>query len=321
MGMRIRNFMADDVDKVVELWNVSLWKDSNAGKPSWYIRRNLLTNEQLMKKISDSNFDQSGSFVACQNDRIVGFGASMIRDQTGYISGLVVHPSFRRRRIGTELYQKILTYCRGQGAKKAELGFNFSTGILENRPEYYFLISKGFRFHPMLKLMTFILYFKDFKLKDEILEIRRKLEDEGIRIQYYEPRYKKSLSFSKFEGQDWFSRESWIPSMWKSITDSRNIDDELIVTHGERVVGFMGLTHVEEWGEAAHQGPFVDPEYRGRKIGKVLVNLWCHEVKKKGAWYSFIGVYVNNYYAQKCYFYAGYKKLGEIYTVFESVNI
>ena len=87
----------------------------------------------------------------------------------------------------------------------------------------------------------------------------------------------------------------------------------LIAADGDRVVGFIGFVRVHESGRAAFT-PGVDPEYRRRGIGKVLVNPWGAEVKKKGAELSMISTGSTNYPAQRIYFGMGYRKLGEFST-------
>ena len=86
----------------------------------------------------------------------------------------------------------------------------------------------------------------------------------------------------------------------------------LIAADGDRVVGFIGFVVVRDNGKAGFS-PGVDPAYRKRGIGKVLVNLWGEAVKEIGAEESIISTGTRNEPAQRIYFDMGYRKLGEFF--------
>ena len=76
-------------------------------------------------------FDRLGLIVATDQDRIVGFvhaGFAPLENQTGLdrrqgiLSGLMVHPVYRRRKIGTQLVRRAEDYLRLAGAETVEAG-------------------------------------------------------------------------------------------------------------------------------------------------------------------------------------------------------
>ncbi len=76
-------------------------------------------------------FDRLGLIVATDENRIVGFvhaGFAPLADESGLdrrqgiLSGLMVHPAYRRRRIGTELVCRAEDYLRLAGAECVEAG-------------------------------------------------------------------------------------------------------------------------------------------------------------------------------------------------------
>lgn len=308
--MTIRDFRIDDVESILTLWNESLWDELDTGKPDWYVKRNLFTKPQLIEKIHADAYDSSGLgpegfHVADQNNILVGFAGGTVEDGAGHIKALIVHPAFRRTGIGAGLYEKVLTYFRTQGARSVTLDFGKwhfrdKTGVFEGSPEYHFLAGRGLE--PTRKSIVFILCLKDFRVKDEVRELRKDLERDDIHIRFYEPGY--TISLSRIE-------EPGFRTSWKRIEETYKEEKGLIATQGRRVVGF------NEPGK----GPFVDPDYRGRKIGKVLVGLGCLEAKRRGAWFSYFRTEVDNYSAINVYLYTGYQKLGEIYTAVKPIDI
>jgi len=301
--MRIRNFRAEDLTEIVNLWNKSL-----KNKPQWYVENNLLTKEKLENIVSDPDFDPKGTFVS-YDKQIIGFSRGVVRkvkshekiEEPGWLEGLVVEPSFVRRGIGTELLQNVESYIKTKGENRIRVG----QSILPETPEYKFLLNKGFKpkhFEIQLRLI-----FEDFTWRDKIQKIRERLKQKCIEIKYYEDKYKQS-----------FSRlmEKYFQGWWRSIYKPNLERDQplpfLIAADKDKVVGFIGFVNVKN--KRAAFSPGVKPEYRNRGIGKTLVNLWAKEVKKIGAEESFISTGSENYPAQHIYFDMGYKKVGTFCT-------
>ena len=309
--MKIRSIRKDDTEKIAALWNECFWIELENGRPEWYVKRNLLSRESFLEKLSvDGNqpkkADAAGFWVACRDSTPIGFAAGTVEQGVGHLQALIVHPVFRKKGTGTALFEAVKTCFGTREARTMTLDFGRfhfrdKTGIFEGSPEFRFLKHRGLK--PTRKCVVFILYFKDFRLKEEIADMRSDLEKkDGIHIRFYEPGY--SMDLSRI-------REQGFITSWKSIEDASNRQRGLIATHGIRVVGF------NEPGK----GPYVDPDYRGRNIGKLLVSLGCLEAKKRGAWFSYFRTAVDNHPAVKVYLYTGYRKLGEIYSAVEPIDI
>jgi len=314
--MEIRAFRREDVGEVVDLWNRCLKGDK--GDCPWYLEFTLLSEVRLEGIVADPNFDWDGAFVACDGERMVGFGRGVVKkvgayegekleDLPGYLEGLVVDPSFRRRGVGTRLLQHIESYVWENGKDALQISFHrspiFGVSVLPETPEYRFLVGRGFEIE--VSEFRLRLVFDAFRLREEILETREKLRREGIEITYYQDQHRDSFSrlMERYFSGWWY--HSYRPNL-----ERRERLPVLVALEGDRVVGFVGFVHVRENGRAGFS-PGVDPEYRRRGIGKVLVNLWAQDVKEMGAVESIISTDTENYPAQRVYFGMGYRKLGE----------
>lgn len=81
--------------------------------------------------ISPPYFDRDGLILALDGNRVVGYvHASFavnatetgLDPQKGIISALMVHPAFRRQKIGTELVRRAELYLKSKGAETVEAG-------------------------------------------------------------------------------------------------------------------------------------------------------------------------------------------------------
>jgi len=330
LSVHIRNFRKADIEDVVGLWNESIEHDFlKAGEYEWYAKNYavLLSKEALERKMANLNFDLQGSFVACQRSQIVGFGLGVVKtfrdyededldSLPAYFPALVVYPDFRRREIGKELYDKVINYVRGKGKNEVWVHYyspiNFVTGIIKGTPAFQFLVRMGFQ--PDWPQLSLKLDFKDFKLRDEILDEKRRLEKEGIEFKYYAAKHRDS--FSKFMEKNF--KGWWFRSLRPNLMRTEPLPF-LIATYKSEVVGFVAYVQVGKDGRTG-MSPGVSPEFRGRGIGKVLINLWAHEVEKRGAKESIIMTGSANKVAQHIYFELGYKQLGEIWTKWTRIS-
>jgi mycothiol synthase len=102
----------------------------------------------------------------------------------------------------------------------------------------------------------------DLDVPPEVRENEHRLRDQGIRVQFFEPRYLlPTLAFFKETFPGWaynFYRKLEIKP-WP-------LDELVIVVHGNRVIGYC-----QQYG-ADHVGPFgIRPEYQGKGVGTVMV--------------------------------------------------
>ncbi len=316
--MGIRNFRREDATEVVNLWNTSLSEDKTNSQ--WYVEDNLLSKEKLEKIVSNPNFDWRGAFVAYDGQQMIGFGRGVVKkiksykdeeleDLPGYLEGLVVEPSFRRRGIGTQMLQNIESYIKAEGKDTIRISCYHPAivgiCILPETPEYKFLLKRGFK--PEARAMKLKLIFENFVLRNKIIETRERLKQEGIEIKYYKDQYKDSFSkLMEKHFQGW-----WYDSYRPNLERDKPLP-VLIAVDKDRVVGFIGFVTIGK-NKRAGFTPGVDPEYRRRGIGKVLVNLWAKEVKEMGGEESLISTGMGYHPAQRIYSDMGYKKLGEFW--------
>ncbi|MDP6775570.1 MAG: GNAT family N-acetyltransferase, partial [Candidatus Latescibacteria bacterium] len=174
--------------------------------------------------------------------------------------------------------------------------------------EHAFLLAIGFQ--EGWRSIRLELGFRDFELRDEILELRESLRQAGIDVLYYEDRFRDSFgALMEAHFRNW-----WFGSYRPNLEREAPLPVLIAVdTSQNRVVGFTGFVRVGSGGRAGFS-PGVDPAYRGRGIGKVLANLWATDVKQQGAVESVIGTGVNNTPAKSVYFGMGYRQTAEFFT-------
>ena len=126
MDFKLRRAVRDDLPSFVDL-------DLGLGI---HTREAL---EILFGKVLDPNLKSSSLFVAEVDGRIVGSVNYQIRDSKGetFISGLYVHPDFRRNGIGSRLLFVVEKESELRGMKKVGLV------AIGDAPSFYEL--KGFR--------------------------------------------------------------------------------------------------------------------------------------------------------------------------------
>lgn len=317
--MNIRNLKPQDLHDVISLWNESL----NAGKAqsAWYAQDYRLDDKKMRRILEDPNFDCKEAFVAMTGGRIAGFGRGVVKKAAsyegeplgtlpGYLEALAVKPSCRHRGIGSRLLEQVEATVKAAGKRTIQVSC-FSSAIagisvLPQTPEYRFLVKRHFK--PDQVELRLTLSFENFALGDEVKKTRKRLNGEGIDIRYYEAHDRERFAACMLDHEDF---HGWWHRTYKpNLSSARPLPVLIAVdTSNDRVVGFVGFVHVTENGQAAFS-PGVDPRYRRRGIGGVLVNLWADEVQKRGARESMISTGQDNAPAQRIYFDMGYKVVG-----------
>ena len=174
--------------------------------------------------------------------------------------------------------------------------------------EHAFLLAMGFR--EGWRSIRLELDFREFVLRDEIVDLRESLRQDGIDILYCEDRFRESFgALMETHFRNW-----WFGSYRPNLERDVPLPVLIAFDRGQsRVVGFTGFLRVGSNGRAGFS-PGVDPGYRGRGIGKVLANLWAADVKQQGAVESVIGTGVDNVPAKSVYFGMGYRQTAEFFT-------
>jgi len=311
-----RPYRPEDAPGVVDLWNRTV--QAEAGANDWYVEDNALSEARLARIAANPNFDPEGVFVHEEQRRIVGYGRAVVKsvpayegeplaERPGYLEGLVVDRAFRRRGLGSELLERAESYVRSKGKRTVRVS-RYSPAIaglsmLPDSSGFRFLVKRGYKPEPFQ--MELELRFADFRLREEVVQARDRLRREGIHVRHYVERDRDSFVALQ---ESHFSH--WWHSIYGPNLERDNPLPVLVAADGDRVVGFIGFVRVSSEGRAGFT-PGVDPDYRRRGIGTVLVNLWAAEVKERGAVLSRIATGTTNYPAQHIYFGMGYRKLGE----------
>lgn len=281
----IKPFQPNDVEGVVALINREMTADPTTSAN--FQRRVLL----------DLNFSPEGAPVAKDGDRIVGFMCGMVRkylieDQApdldrGYITLLAVDGKYRRRGIGTRLWEQVKTYFKSRGAKVAIAGTfapnYFVPGVDQSAYSgaVEFLKKQGFSVPVTVLSMDSNLL--ELKTPDWIIEKEAKLSSEGIAFDSFKPEHTLPLLDHLrecFPG-DW--QRHLRESMVRKTMGFFERGEIYVATHDGKCLGFC--QHENE-----RFGPFgVDDRERGRGLGAVLLLKCLHGMKALGihnAWFA-----------------------------------
>jgi len=247
----------------------------------------------LLERLDAIVHDNGLSFevvVARDRTEVVGFALGCAQkagagdgtesgSEPGWLSGVAVEPSRWRQGIGRRLLRGLEQAFVKQGKTAvATQTFRMPVSLLR-RPyldsaPYRFLVSCGYR------PLTHELYLRNnlerFQLSDEVRRRREVLSAEGIHYRMYEPGDRAELlgllgrCFS---------------ATWRATIERATADDRrpviFVVCAGEQIVGFMGPLDIRQPRTPGSFGsPGVDPAFRGRGIGKVLINLSLDYLKK-----------------------------------------
>ena len=108
MSITITQFSIEEYDKVVSLWNLS----EGIGLSSADSRKNI-------QSFLDRNLGMS--FVAHDNNLLVGAVLCGHDGRRGYIHHLAVHPDYRNQNIGRMLAERCLIALKSIGIQKSHL--------------------------------------------------------------------------------------------------------------------------------------------------------------------------------------------------------
>ena len=298
--VRILKFDPEHVEGIMRVWeSISLEDDCDM---DW-------TN--FSDTLSDSeSFDFQGARVALADENIVGFGLGITskdaKEKTGYLSILFVAPDHQGKGIGTKLLDSIETFLKKEDVEKLRIGYagnplSFAAGVSLASPAYHFFLNRGFRNYSYQPAIRMRLELKNFRLDKNMRRFITENEEMGVKFGLCEKDYRQAL----LEFMNTTFPGGWTESV-KATLEGEAPYPVVVATCGEKVIGFTGPISVSEEGRGGFTGIGTHPEYRRRKIGKILFNLLCQEFKKRGADYIPLFTGLDNP-AQEIYFSAGFK--------------
>lgn len=314
----LRVYRSGDELAFVNAWNLAMPGDG--------IRESTLVNRVL----TDANFDPEGMILAEEAGQIVGGILAIVRKtpmsgtdiepDNGWITSFFVDPDYRRRGIGTKLFQAADAFFRARGKKSiyfASYAPNyFVPGI--DRAQYpqgcALLEAQGFN-----KLYQCVAMDKNlvgFEVPSDVLAVETARREEGYVIE--------NLTLPYIFPVIAFNEREFDPDWTRAIRDALKsgvpMSNILIARRGDEVHGFCIYGGYDGVGERF--GPFgVAESLRGTGLGKVLLYRCLEQMRRDGlhgAWFLWTG---EKEPAGHLYFRAGFsitrrfdvmvKKLGE----------
>jgi len=223
-----------------------------------------------------------------------------------YLPAILVRPDARRAGIGSELLARAERYALDAGKNELQVNqdspVRFVCGVMPETAEAAFLTARGFELGGREHRLR--LEFDRYSAPPQLPEIRKRLNSEGVVVRRYKPEDYDSFSSLMREYFVRWWRLSYEPNLKRD--EPKPV---LVALEGKDIVGFVGFASVSESGGAGFS-PGVHPDYRGRKIGKLLLHTWCEEVIRLGAKHSVISTGVKNWSAKHIYEELGYENLG-----------
>lgn len=295
--MQISALHNDQIEEACAVWNEAAEAQGEGYED------NQLSSEHLLQITEDENFMPTAALVITEGGEVIGFAVGYIQTvdfrkegdleaKPARLAGVAIARQRWRQGIGRELLQAVEAVVAGQKDAIAHETYGMPLSLvrriyLDSGP-YRFLSACGYRpVHHELLLRNDL---QKFQLTDEISRRRDNLEGQGVEYRFYQPEDRSELldfMVRCFPG-------GWYASIERATEDSEDARVLMAIAEG-KIVGFMGPLWVIEAGEAGGFGsPGVDPDFRGRGIGKVMFNLGLDYLKKAGAAHTTYGTGVTN---------------------------
>lgn len=255
----------------------------------------------LNNTINHFEFDENGSFIALDDNIIVGFIFSHIRKiekdnniYPGYISTIIVKPSYRKHGIGTALINLAINYLKEQGKTKVAFGYpgtinwpwyiphtlkhdhNGAPGLAYNQDFYIYLLNEGFKIYE--EEDAFHLDLSKYERPEIVSRDLENAKKDGIVIELYDP--------NKHYGLEEFFKEINAEPFERVIR--ANLAKEkpnpfAVISDNGRIKGWTGAFYTEESGRAHFDGIIISPSIRGRGLGRALFSFLAEYSKTNGS--------------------------------------
>lgn len=275
----IRNFVYNDLEDVVKLWN----ENTEIYKP--------FTKEEFeLHVLKHPDFKIDGAFVLEKDGKIIGFGIGLIREyektnpnRPGYIPLILIKKENRRCGLGTKLLHHLEGYIKENG--KNEVSFSYRStlnfpwyipntnkhdhagapGAFVNSDLYLFLINNEYLVVDHQD--AFHLDLTRYEMPLKVVEKIKKNEEEGYVIETYKEGYHYGFEeFYEDINDEGFSR------VIKANLALEKPLPFLVISNNGKVMGWTGAMYTESSGRAHFDGIAISTKVRGRGLGQ---GLWC----------------------------------------------
>lgn len=294
--MEIVQFRDSYVNDIIRVWNESC-KSYMPYKP-------FDTNGFVSKFINNPHFSYEGTFVAIEDDKVVGFANGLYKksflpgetheNTPGYITFVLVDSPYRRRGIGQALLEKVEEFLINSGKKQLDIIF-FNPINLEwyipgtdghdhpNAPgvefesnAYKLFIRNGYK--ARTKENSYHCNLGKYVLNEKVISIIETLKEKDITIEQYD----KSKHFGFDELFDDLKNELWRKEILAE-AEKDNASPVIIVNHRGKICGFTGPLRVQPSGRGYFAGIGVHSAYGGMGIGTALFSKLCEGLGNEGA--------------------------------------
>ena len=284
LDMEIINYNQKFEIDVVNLWNEALPIDT--------ITVSKFRNQVLF----DDNFDSELSFIAIDENKIIGYILATKRKfpylerglepERGFINVMFVQDSYRKKGIGSSLLKKAEDELYARGARRITLGAYspnyFFPGIDEENysSSKTFFEDKGYLRGAVNFSMKRDLH--GFHLTKEMIEKYDRIKKEGFEIKPFDFSYTlKLLDFARVEfGGGW--KRNLLISMRSSLAEDNVL---IVVNPKDEVVGFA-MRMID--GNPMRFGPIgISESVRNYGIGGVLFDFMQADMAKRSVFHLY----------------------------------
>lgn len=309
--MEFKNFSANYLDKVVNLWNesvvpLSIYKE---------FTKETFTN----KFLKNPYFDEEGFKLLFDGEKLIGFGHAIVNNNEqapGFITCIAVDKAYQRQGFGTKILHELEAFLKSKGKTLIRLYFASpinlewyipntkcdhpgAPGIPFNSAYYYLLMNNGYNTNGQLD--GYCLPITDYELPEKVVQKEKENEALGYKISIYDP--------EKHHGFEELFEALKNPGWYEAVKNNLSLEKPhpmLIVEKEGRILGWTGPMYPQESGRGYFAGIGVHPETQGHGLGKALFCELCYHSKLYGAKYMTFFTGSDNL-ARNIYLYAGFK--------------
>ena len=305
--MLIRPYQGKDESDLLDVWNKAM--------PADRINASLFRTQVLL----DPNFHPDYVPVAVEDGRVVGFILCLFRqvpyflqgmdENEAWISAFGVHPDYRRRGIGTALFENIVDKLRADGRSLVDISpyvpNYFVPGVDTSAyPDSIRFLHERIGFQTLYHAISMGNDLTDFRVPAELqARIDRAEAEDGLTIRPIEAADIPDLMPFLVEhfGWDWFRHAQ--SYLLEYFGDSPHRICFLVAREKGEVVGFCQQRN-------ERYGPFgVRPDCRNRGIGRMLLFKCLEAMAAKHVFYAYFLWTDEN--ATRLYALAGFKRRRE----------